>query len=108
MVISTVWPSMRAPIVPKARPMSHWASEIGRTSREDLVGPRTRREVEVVDRPSEERVAYRTADESELFARSSEGAGQRADVRRCGKFAKARECGGDAFHAPKTIEGARE
>ena len=89
---------MRAPIVPKSRPMSQCASAIGATIAQDLVGPRVRREVEVADGAAEERVAHRPADERELVAGVGEGRGEPGDGRRGREVAEALEGFGDALH----------
>ena len=60
------WAPLRRPIVPNSRPMSQWASAQPRTDREDLVGPRVGREVEVGRDPTEERVTDRPADERQI------------------------------------------
>lgn len=72
----------------------------GLHDREDLVGRGIRREVEVVDRPAEERVAHRTADEGELVPGGLERGCQPRNGRRSGQLAQPVEGCRDTLHAP--------
>ena len=68
--------------------------------REDLVGRGIRREVEVVDRPAEEGVAHRAADEGELVPGRLERRGQPRHGRRSRQLAQPVEGRRDTLHAP--------
>ena len=93
-------------MVPKSRPMSHWVSEIGVTMAQDLVGSGARREIEVADRPPEEGVPHRAADQGELVARRREGARESFDDGRGCECVQSLHCGCHAVHSALACHSA--